>query len=168
MDAIKRVTYQNGEPLFNVTSDGEYVQIWMEWGADTARSAIQNNANVVFPDLREYPLKDLMSNYRDISGQHEPIGVFMVNGPSILVNHSIERIKVYDVAPTILAMKGLPIPEDMDGRVLSEIFKEPLNLNKLSRIPSYEEKAEMPDEKIIISVEDERFIKDRLKSLGYL
>ena len=92
----------------------------------------------------------------------------MVNGPSILVNHSIERIKVYDVAPTILAMKGLPIPDDMDGRVLSEIFKGPLNLNKLSRIPSYEEKAEMPAEKTTISAEDERFIKDRLKSLGYL
>ena len=29
-----------------------------------------------------------------------------------------------DIAPTILHMFGLPIPSDMDGRVLTEIFKE--------------------------------------------
>lgn len=31
--------------------------------------------------------------------------------------------KIYDITPTILHIFGLPIPQDIDGRVLTEIFK---------------------------------------------
>jgi tetratricopeptide (TPR) repeat protein len=41
-----------------------------------------------------------------------------------------------DVAPTILTLFGLPIGEDMDGRVLVHAFEEP---PEIERIPSWEE-----------------------------
>jgi len=34
----------------------------------------------------------------------------------------VDGVRVYDIAPTILHMFGLPIPSNMDGRVLLEIF----------------------------------------------
>jgi hypothetical protein len=31
---------------------------------------------------------------------------------------------LYDIAPTILYLQGQPIPADMDGKVLTDIFAE--------------------------------------------
>jgi hypothetical protein len=36
----------------------------------------------------------------------------------------IDAIKIYDIAPTILHIFNLPIDPEMDGRVLTEIFRE--------------------------------------------
>ncbi len=33
-------------------------------------------------------------------------------------------LSIFDIAPTILHIMGLPVPDDMDGRVLKELFKE--------------------------------------------
>ena len=64
------------------------------------------------------------------TGSHRPLGVFIAYGPSIKRGYGIKRVKVYDLAPTILHIFDLPIPDDMDGRVLVEIFEkgsEPAN-----------------------------------------
>jgi len=58
------------------------------------------------------------------SGIHKREGIFIAYGPDIKQGVEIEAAKIYDVAPTILHMFGLPVPDDMDGRVLKEIFRE--------------------------------------------
>jgi predicted AlkP superfamily phosphohydrolase/phosphomutase len=58
------------------------------------------------------------------SGTHRKEGVFIAYGADIKRGREIEDAKIYDIAPTILHMFGLPVPDDMDGRVLKEIFKE--------------------------------------------
>src|SRR6202043_543456 len=40
-----------------------------------------------------------------------------------------------DVTPTILTLLGLPVGEDMDGRVLVQAFEDP---PQITRIPSWE------------------------------
>jgi len=57
-------------------------------------------------------------------GTHHIDGIFLAYGPSIKKGYKIENTKIYDVAPTILHIFDLPIPNDMDGRVLTEIFEE--------------------------------------------
>ncbi len=44
-------------------------------------------------------------------------------GKGIKHGIKIDNIYVYDVTSTILHVFGLPIPNDVDGRVLREIFK---------------------------------------------
>jgi len=59
------------------------------------------------------------------SGWHTPEGIFFAWGPDIKRSgQQLPGLKIYDIAPTILHLFGLPVPRDMDGRVLTEIFKE--------------------------------------------
>ena len=73
-------------------------------------------------------------------GIHNLNGIFLAYGKCIKKGVKIERVKIYDVAPTILHIFGLPIPDDIDGRVLMEIFEENSEISKRQPIyvrPSY-------------------------------
>jgi len=56
------------------------------------------------------------------SSSHKRNGIFLAYGPGIKKGQRIDA-KIYDVAPTVLHIFGLPVPKDMDGRVLMEIFE---------------------------------------------
>lgn len=47
-----------------------------------------------------------------------------LNGKDIEVNKKINNAKLVDIAPTVLHMFSTPISDDMDGKVLKEIFKD--------------------------------------------
>jgi predicted AlkP superfamily phosphohydrolase/phosphomutase len=55
-------------------------------------------------------------------GNHRRTGIFLACGPGI--KRSETALDIYDVAPTILHICGVPIPEDIDGRVVKEIFAD--------------------------------------------
>jgi len=59
-------------------------------------------------------------------GQHyaQVNGILIASGPDIKPGDKIEGARLIDIAPTVLHMMGLPVPQDMDGRVLDELFKE--------------------------------------------
>ncbi|MBO8180930.1 MAG: alkaline phosphatase family protein [Archaeoglobus sp.] len=67
-------------------------------------------------------------------GDHRLNGIFLAYGPGIKKGQRIDA-KIYDIAPTILHIFGLPIPNDMDGGVLTEIFEEDSEFAK--RKPEY-------------------------------
>ena len=56
--------------------------------------------------------------------RHALDGIFLAYGPDIKDAAEVQGAGIYDIAPTILHMFGLPVPDDMDGRVLTEIFRE--------------------------------------------
>lgn len=58
------------------------------------------------------------------SGDHRFEGLFLAYGPHIKQGAQIGGAKICDIAPTALHMFGLPVPYDMDGKVLTEIFRE--------------------------------------------
>ena len=70
-------------------------------------------------------------------------------------NQEINSARIIDLAPTILHIMNVPIPNDMDGRVLNEIFEEYSELAK--RKIKYQDVSEK------IKISDK--IKN-LKSLG--
>ena len=72
-----------------------------------------------------------------------------------------------DVAPTILALLGLPVAEDMDGRVLTELITpEFLSAHPLHTIETYET-GDRSEPQAIESPYDEEVL-ERLRSLGYI
>ncbi|MFC1969671.1 alkaline phosphatase family protein [Chloroflexota bacterium] len=56
--------------------------------------------------------------------ENKKTGLFMAYGPNIKRGAGINNVSILDLAPTILHLMGLEIPDDMDGRVLKEIFKK--------------------------------------------
>lgn len=68
--------------------------------------------------------------------EHRDFGVFAISGPGVKSGEVLHGPSVLDVAPTILTLYGLPVGEDMDGKVLSHSF---LNTPQVAFIPSWEE-----------------------------
>ena len=58
-----------------------------------------------------------------------------MKGDHIRQDERIYGATLLDVTPTILTLYGLPVGEDMDGRVLVQAFEEP---PEITRIPSWE------------------------------
>jgi predicted AlkP superfamily phosphohydrolase/phosphomutase len=100
------------------------------------------------------------------SGAHRMNGIIVMNGPCVKEGVTIENAQLIDVAPTILYLIDLPIPSDMDGKVLTEAIKPSyLVLN-----PVRYEDAEtgiMPIE-FKMTREEEQIVKERLRRLGYI
>jgi predicted AlkP superfamily phosphohydrolase/phosphomutase len=70
-----------------------------------------------------------------ISGSHRAEGIFAAFGPDIRSNMRLhEPVHTWDVAPTILHMHNLPIPEHMDGKALVAMLRDDSELNKSSRL----------------------------------
>ncbi len=72
---------------------------------------------------------------RTYGHHHAPDGILAVIGGGIAAGARIEPPHVLDVGPTILHLLGLPVGEDMAGRVLSEIFEVP---RAVRTIPTWE------------------------------
>ncbi len=62
---------------------------------------------------------------------HRPFGVLVLSGPGIKKGEKIAPPTLLDITPTALALLGLPIAADMDGRVLAEAFAKPYTLETI-------------------------------------
>src|SRR5579864_8964304 len=67
--------------------------------------------------------------------QHRPFGIICMKGEHIKQDERIYGATLLDVTPTVLTLFGLPVGEDMDGRVLVQAFEES---PEITRIPSWE------------------------------
>jgi len=82
-----------------------------------------------------YKLSDKLIENKYL-GDHELHGIFSAFGEGISGNIEFTQSpRVYDIVPTVLHIFGLPIPNDLDGRVLMEIFEEDSEFAK--REPKY-------------------------------
>jgi predicted AlkP superfamily phosphohydrolase/phosphomutase len=70
-------------------------------------------------EIEEKDQKPLLIQYG-----HRMDGIVLCYGEGIRRGSKINNATIYDVAPTILHMFNVPIPKDMDGRVLKGIFDE--------------------------------------------
>jgi predicted AlkP superfamily phosphohydrolase/phosphomutase/tetratricopeptide (TPR) repeat protein len=55
--------------------------------------------------------------------EHSPYGIFVISGPGIKKNHPISGASIIDITPTILYHAGLPVGQDMEGKVLYSCFE---------------------------------------------
>lgn len=112
------------------------------------------------------PLGEQLLFVGDLSGQHDMDGILIAYGPQVRRGAEIAGAGIVDMAPTILALLGEPIPDYMDGRVLNELFVESPATDKVSmgeRAPALAEEAGEGYTK-----EEEEEITARLRGLGYV
>lgn len=102
----------------------------------------------------------------DRSGGHRMDGVVMLAGPGIRHNQVLEGATLTDLTPTILAAMGVPIPDDMDGRVLTEAFEEDFFRQRPIRYSHA--RTSGPVDELELTPEQEEMVKERLRGLGYI
>jgi hypothetical protein len=106
----------------------------------------------------------------DKTGYHSagPPGMIIASGPSIRPGVTVGDASLLDIAPTVLALGGLPVAEDMEGRVLEEAIT-PLHWGRfpLGAIMTYEDGTRLP-RLPAPGVDDDGAVLDRLRALGYI
>lgn len=58
------------------------------------------------------------------STEHYLDGIFLAYGPEIMAGKKVDDVKLEDIAPTILHIFKYPIPDEIDGKVLVDVFKK--------------------------------------------
>jgi hypothetical protein len=97
-----------------------------------------------------------------INGSHNEIAVFLAAGRAVKPGRV--KLHVFDVAPTLYALLGLPAASDMPGHVLTEAFDvqpvAPVETWRLARAAVAEGTADggLADEQL----------RDQLEALGYI
>jgi len=99
---------------------------------------------------------------RGDSGCHRRDGIFIARGPEVRTGKMVESARILDLAPTILHLMGLPVPADMDGRVLTETLSTSRPVERQSASPA------SGDVDAGLSAEETAEVEGRLRSLGYL
>ena len=143
---------------------GKYVDkapdLLVRWREDVPINGIKLSSPPLHESASPLPAED----YRIISGDHRFQGIFLASGKNVRKGVEIEGPSILDLAPTILHAFDLPIPRDMDGEVLQDIFDE-----NDRRPPRFVEGAPGADkDEVSYSGEEEESIRERLKGLGYL
>jgi len=122
-----------------------------------------------------YPLSDddsiiwtippTLSLLWDRTGAHKPNGMFMAIGPHIKSKGQVENASIMDIAPTVLYECGIPVPDDMDGRVLTEVFDEEYVRANPPQVTKSEDSGASEYD---YSGREAEEVQKRLKDLGYL
>jgi predicted AlkP superfamily phosphohydrolase/phosphomutase len=121
----------------------------------------------IFFGLADFGHRKTVDTVYRYSGMHRDYGMLIMRGPGIRSGAEIEGAAIYDVAPTVLHSMGLPIPSDMDGRVLEQAFED----GYMSTFPPKNSDAQARHEDgpdADYSEDERREIMQRLEDLGYL
>ena len=105
----------------------------------------------------------------NVSGQHKrPLpGIIVVNGRSARPGVQLSDASVYDIAPTVMALLGLPQNENFEGRVLLEALTEDAIAPAQKLAPmSYRRRSASPD--AALTEQQTEQTKEELQGLGYL
>jgi predicted AlkP superfamily phosphohydrolase/phosphomutase len=100
---------------------------------------------------------------RRIEGTHRLEGMLAVAGEHVLPGQRLDA-NIADVTPTVLAGLGLPVPVDMEGRVLTDLFDAPVTVQY--EPPQKHVAAEQLEE--VYTAQQREQLEKRLADLGYL
>ena len=102
------------------------------------------------------------------TGTHRMDGILFLSGPGIRPGQMISGASIMDIAPTVLALLGVPVPQETDGRVLeaalSGELRDELNITFASTEGLQPELVPTMQ----MSPEEEEILVTRLRDLGYI
>jgi arylsulfatase A-like enzyme len=116
-------------------------------------------------------LTDFGSNrvFDDLYGthaHHRMNGVFALRGPGVRQGERVEGARLVDLAPTIYALMGIPIPRDLDGQVLEQAFAPDSAPNSCYEEEHADHFQAAPEQ--AYTPEEEAQVMEQLRNLGYV
>ena len=151
-------------------------------GADITVLVISDHGMKPVNQSAWFDPNDPPANINSAEHQDGPPGVFFAAGPYIrsrlsprpineLKRPDLEQIgSVLDIMPTILAMMRIPLAADMDGQVLTDIFRDAFEVNQQPlSLTTHDTRAFLASRGLSAPMhpgEAERI--RQLKSLGYI
>lgn len=161
---------KTGKPLFDLVArkedvyQGPYVGEAHDIVIAPNTVPTELEQNPLYPEaIREITPADLGNGY------HRLEGILMMKGPMIAPHAKLGHPRLEDLAPTILYLMGLPIPDYMDGRVLaSALRREVLDRYPVELVSATAHRREVAPSHRVESVADDERIREQLKNLGYL
>jgi predicted AlkP superfamily phosphohydrolase/phosphomutase/tetratricopeptide (TPR) repeat protein len=103
------------------------------------------------------------------AAEHSPYGIIVMNGPGIKTGgERITGASVIDITPTVLALAGMPVGSDMEGKVLIQSFADPVQPDFIESWEKVEGECGMHDPS---EVEDPWAAQEALQQLvelGYI
>ena len=123
--------------------------------------------------LHDFTTNRLISPAFGPTGDHRMEGVLIASGPPFRPGAVPENANLLDIAPTILHLLGVPIPGDMDGRVLTEILEPslaavPASVAMATAVAGDHPSPPSDADGQAYSEEEDAAIQQRLADLGYL
>ncbi len=95
---------------------------------------------------------------------HRSQGVIAARGTGFRHDELIHGARLLDIAPTVLHWFGLPVGEDMEGRVLEEAFA---NKPPISSVPTWET-TPLGNRRGTLTADESRELLDQFVKLGYI
>jgi predicted AlkP superfamily phosphohydrolase/phosphomutase/tetratricopeptide (TPR) repeat protein len=121
-------------------------------------------------DARRPRTRDLAPDERAAveASWHRPVGVFVARGDGIRRGATIASPNVLDLTPTALALLGLPVGRDMDGRVVVEATETPLAFDTIASWDLVDGDAGLHPEDVRTDPFEARDALKQLVDLGYM
>jgi predicted AlkP superfamily phosphohydrolase/phosphomutase len=153
--------------------DGPYVErfpdLMIEWHLDNGYSYLFKNSQSAKGSVRPISRLDGKEKQRSKSGDHRDYGIFLASGADVIPQMTLSDAAIIDLAPTMLYLLGLPIPSDMDGKVLTRMLNDAYlrshPLQYCHRVDADGRPPKLPHD---YSSEEEEAIRARLQGLGYI
>jgi hypothetical protein len=98
-------------------------------------------------------------------GNHRMEGILLAQGSGIRTG-SVAGASLMDVAPTALYLLGLPVPDDMDGKVLESMIDPEELAQRPVETLHVEDSSDQTQDGLSSDEQDE--IRAKLMGLGYL
>ncbi len=157
-----------GQPVVDVVyrSDQTYQGTYATKGADL--NILTRGMTYVSQSWREMAGKDIFARSgTHYTWTHRPVGLIAIHGSSIMQGRQPE-VHVVDVAPTLMWLLGLPIPDDLDGRLLTPFVRSDALFTNPPRNPCGRGASTGSGNAGWAGAAEEAEVLDRLRDLGYL
>lgn len=116
---------------------------------------------------KEMPLRDVMSRQL-FTGEHHDTAIFLAAGGPIASGRDRARISVLDLSPLLFYLAKQPIPDDLEGRLPTEILKPgALAKSPPRRAPAVEVRSVPRSSGVEGGAEDPALV-EKLRALGYI
>jgi predicted AlkP superfamily phosphohydrolase/phosphomutase len=164
-----------GEPFFSEFYDPEelYSGPALAQAPDLILDSYDAEHEVIMTDYHHCPMGGLSDGYfidsedRGVFGQHSRDGIFVFNGAALRERTDPGEAHLMDVAPTLLRLYDVPVPEDFDGRALEEVLDPAFSDQHPLLYQPGDGETEMASEQDMAQEGTEELL-NRLRALGYV